>query len=69
MGLCFGKNSNNITLVERINALENDPRRDNLEERLKSLESHADLDGDGTVSRQEMETYMATQLKFCQPST
>lgn len=67
MGLCFGKKNQTTDidiLTERIKALENDPHRDNLEERLKFLESHADLDGDGTVTRQEMEIYMATQLKL-----
>ena len=51
-------------LTQRIKALEENPHRDNLEERLKSLESKADLDNDGIVTRQEMETYMATQLKM-----
>jgi len=38
--------------------------REDLEERLKRLEENADLNNDGIVTRQEMETYMATQLKM-----
>ncbi len=69
MGFCFSKhdsrgNINLGELTQRIKELEENPHRDNLEERLKSLESKADLDNDGTVTRQEMETYMATQLKL-----
>lgn len=72
MGSCFGKQSpvdpwGNLDLEDlkdRISVLEKDPHRENLESRLASLEAHADLNRDGIVTRQEMETYMATQLKL-----
>jgi len=72
MGSCLGKQSpmdswGNLDLEDlkdRISALEKDPYRENLESRLASLEEQADLNHDGIVTRQEMETYMATQLKL-----
>jgi len=72
MGSCFSKEQPKSpfadididNLKQRIDELENNTNRGDLEARLESLESKADLNGDGTVSRQEMETYMATQLKL-----
>ena len=37
---------------------------ENLELRIQNLEESPDLNGDGIVTRQEMETYMATQIKL-----
>jgi len=53
MGLCLSKK-----FVQLNNS------KEDLEERIRSLEAKADLNHDGVVSRQEMETYMATQLQL-----
>lgn len=51
-------------LQNRIRSLERDTQRGNVERRLRALETQADLNNDGIVTRDEMETYMATQLKM-----
>jgi len=52
------------TLKDRIDHLESDPFRNNIQKRLNNLEKQADLNDDGVVTRSEMESYMATQLKM-----
>lgn len=69
MGLCISRKLlasevNIAALQERISELENDPSRGDLESRIRSLETQADANQDGIVTRKEMETYMATQLKL-----
>jgi len=65
MGSLFSKTDDNKieSLINKINELELYAEY-NIENRLKELESHADLDGDGIVTREEMETYMATKLQL-----
>lgn len=53
-------------LETRLKSLEkrDDKTRGNIQKRLKRLESNADANADGIVTRTEMENYMATQLKM-----